>query len=112
MHFFFFSFPLLGESRWWEGYKAERETGRVWKLLPLVRSMAGAHNGPSPFIFSTAECTLRGREMEGGKPESMLETCAVVPDPPCRCCTDSTGSVWVREAVGTHKDDLFTNLSK
>lgn len=49
--------------------------------------------------------------MEGGKPERMLETCAVVPDPPYRRCTDSTGIVWVREAAGTHKDDLFTNLS-
>lgn len=48
--------------------------------------------------------------MEGGKAESMLETCAVVPDPPCRRCADSTGSVWVREAAGTHRDDLFTNL--
>lgn len=91
--------------------KAERETGRVWKLLRLVKSMAGAHNGPSPFVFSIAEYMLREREMEGGKPKSMLETCAVVPDPPCRRCTDSTGSVWVRESAGTHKDDLFTNLS-
>lgn len=91
--------------------KAEREPGRVWKLLRLVKSIAGAHNKPSPFVFSIAEHTLRGREMEGGKPESMLETCAVVPDPPCCRCTDSTGSVWVREAAGTHNDDLFTNLS-
>lgn len=37
--------------------------------------------------------------MEGGKPKSMLETCATVPDPPCRRCTDSTGSVWLREAA-------------
>lgn len=82
-----------------------------WKLLRLVQSKPAAHNGPSPFVFSIAEYMSQRREMEGGKPKSMLETCAVVPDPPCRRCTDSPGSVWVREAAGTHKDDLFTNLS-
>lgn len=54
-------------------YKAARETGRVWKLLRLVKSMAGAHNGPSPFVFSIAEYMLWGREMEGGKPKACLK---------------------------------------
>lgn len=73
--------------------------------------MSGAHNAPSPFVFSVAVHMLRGREMERGKPESMLETCAFVPDPPCRRCTDSTGSVRGREVARAHKDDLFITLS-
>lgn len=85
--------------------------------------MAGAHSGSSPFIFSVATHMSSGREMEGGKPESMLETCAVVPDPPCCRYADSTGSVWLREAVGTtqlmtcslishRKVHLLTNVSQ
>lgn len=94
------------------GYKAERETGRVWKLPWLVKSMAGAHSGSSPFIFSVAMHMSSGREMEGGKPESMLETCSCT-RPSLLPLRWQHRECLVEGGCGDNTTDvLFTNLSQ
>lgn len=85
------------------GKRAGCGNGPHWSEERLVRTA-----GPPLLFLSVPVRALRRGEMEGGETESMLETCAVVPDPPCRC-TDSTGSVWARDAAGTQRLDLFTN---
>lgn len=107
-HFFFpalfFFFSLVGVQR--DGGRELKKRGREGNGEGGETTVIGKKHrwlhamGPPLFFLSVAVHTLRGREIEGVKLQSMLETCAVVPAPPCYA--DSTRSGWVREATGTH----------
>lgn len=102
LHFFFFFFGWCTERRWEGAKKRGREgNGEGGETTVIGKKHRWLHAmGPPLFFLSVAVHTLRGREIEGVKLQSMLETCAVVPAPPCYA--DSTRSGWVREATGTH----------
>lgn len=109
---FFFSLPLPGVSRGGgRGLQSCEGNRQGVETPPIGQKHGWRTQWALPFRFQHSRVHVMGKGNGGREAESMLETCAVVPDPPCHRRTDSTGSVWVREAAGTHKDDLFTNLS-